>query len=54
MTSQVVLVLNRIATLIGIFLELLDATYTLGACLLLCEVSQKSIRGISRICTKRA
>ena len=27
---------------------MLDATYTLGACLLLCEVSQKSIRGISR------
>ena len=35
---------------------MLDATYTLGACLLLCEVSQKSIRGISRylgISTKR-
>ena len=30
------------------FLEMLDATYTLGACPLLCEVSQKSIRGISR------
>ena len=29
-------------------LEMLDATYTLDACLLLCEVSQKSIRGISR------
>ena len=36
------------------FLEMLDATNTLGACLLLCEVSQKSIRRISRICTKRA
>ena len=38
-------------------LEMLDGTYTLGACILLCEVSQKSIRGISRylgISTKRA
>ena len=36
---------------------MLDATYTLGAGLLLCEVSQASIGGISRylgISTKRA
>ena len=32
-----------IAALIGIFLEMPDATYTLGACLLLCEVSQQSL-----------
>ena len=54
----IVLALNRIAALIGIFfLEKPDATYTLGACLLLCEVSQKSLGGILRyltISTKRA
>ena len=52
----IVLALNRIAALIGIFLEMPDATYTLGVCLLLCEVSQKSKGGISRylgISTKR-
>ena len=40
---SIVLALNRIAALIGIFLEMPDATYTLGACLLLCEVSQQSL-----------
>ena len=38
-------------------LEMLDATYTLGAGLLLCEVSQEFIGGISRylgISIKRA
>ena len=39
----IVLALNRTAALIGLFLEMPDATYTLGACLLLCEVSQKSL-----------
>ena len=40
----IVLALNRIAALIGIFfLEMPDATYTLVTCLLLCEVSQKSL-----------
>ena len=29
-------------------LQILYATYTLVACRLLCEVSQKSVRGISR------
>ena len=54
----IVLALNRIAALIGIFfLEMPDATYTLVTCLLLCEVSQKSLGGILRyltISTKRA
>ena len=37
-------------------LEVIDAAHTLGACFPLCEVSQKSIRGISRylaVSTKR-
>ena len=41
----IVLALNRISALNGISLEVLYATYTLGAFLLLCEVSQKSIKG---------
>ena len=54
MTSQVALALNGIAALMGLlFLEMLDATYTLGACLLLCEVSQKISRYLG-ISTKRA
>ena len=47
--------LNRISALIGIFFGY-AVTYTLGACVLLCEVSLKFIRGILRylgISTKR-
>ena len=47
------LALNRIS---AFSLEMLFTTDTLGACLLLCEVSQKCIQGISRylwISTKR-
>ena len=49
-----VLALNRISAMFDIFFEMLYAT--LDKCLLLCEVSQKSILGISRylgISTKR-
>ena len=51
-----VLALNRISALFGIFFWNVLATYCLYDCLLLCEVSQESIRGISRylgIYTKR-
>ena len=44
------LALNRISALLGIFfLEMLYATYSLDECLLLGEISQKSIRGIGDI-----
>ena len=52
-----VLAVNRISAIFGIFFEMLYATYSFDECLLLCEASQKSIRGISRylgICTERA
>ena len=42
----IVFALNRIAAIIAAFsLEMFDATYTLGACLLLCEVSPKIYKG---------
>ena len=43
-----VLVVNRISALFGIFFEMLSATYSLNDCLLLCEVYQKSIRRVLR------
>ena len=41
--TTIVLALNQIEPLSAFPLEMLDATYTLGACLLLCEVSEKSV-----------
>ena len=52
-----VLALNRISAIFGIFFKMLYATYSLDECLLLCEASQKCIREISRylgICAKSA
>ena len=46
---SMVLALNRISALFGIFFETLYATYSLDECLLLGEVSQESIRGIRDI-----
>ena len=42
------LALNRISALFDIFFKILFATYSLDKCLPLCEVSQKSLGGISR------
>ena len=44
-----VLALNRISALFGIFFLKVYATYSLDECLLLCEVSQNSIRGFRDI-----
>ena len=43
-----VLAVNRISALFNISFKVLYATYSLNDCLLQCEVSQQSVRGISR------